>query len=147
MGVKERCRIMARKYKKNRVSRKGKTSYDIYLEKRAKLEDEGFALRAQLTKDEFYDLRESAKKIGDTNFMRNLTNSERFTDKPTFYRMKRELREMETEDEDVKRWKKNLLDKDFEWFKGWTNDDWTRFRDDFTSNGGTWEEFRGIYGD
>lgn len=136
---------MARRYKKNRVSRKGKTSYDIYLEKRMKFEDEGFALRAQLTKDEFYELRDLAKKMGDTNFMRNLTNSERFTDKPTFYRMKRELRDMETTDSDVIRWKNNLLNQTFDAFKKWNNDDWTVFRDAFVANGGTFEEFRGIY--
>ena len=136
---------MARRYKKNRVSRKGKTSYDIYLEKRMKLEDEGFALRAQLSEEDFYDLREAAKKMGDTNFMRNLTNSERFTDKPTFYRMKRELRAMESEDEEVNRWRNSMLEQTFDSFKKWNNDDWSIFRDIFIANGGTFEEFRGIY--
>ena len=136
---------MARKYKKNRISRKGKTAYDIYLDKRERLEDQGFALRKPLDKEDFYDLRDLAKKMGDTNFLRNLTNSERFTDKPTFYRMRREIREMESEDEDVIRWKNNLLKQDFESFKKWTNDDWTIFRDAFIANGGKFEEFRGIY--
>ena len=135
---------MARHYKKNRVSWKGKSKYDIYLAKRQKLKNEGFRLRDALDEEEFYRLYENAKKAGIKNFMRDLPNSERYINKKLYYKIRRELNELEDTEENIemRNYYKSIS---FEEAKDWNNQDWAIFRDAFVKAGGTFEEFRGIY--
>ena len=137
---------MARRYKINRISRKGMSSYDIYIRKRQNLEEKGFNLRPALNKEEFNKLYANAKKAGFKNFFRDLTNAERYTTKPQFYKMRKGLKELKTDDEEINRWKNELLSSiSFEDFKTWNNEAWSAFMEIFIASGGTWEEARGIY--
>ena len=146
---------MARHYKKNRVSRKGLTPYDIYLRKREEKLNEGFTLTPMMDKKEFTRLYENAKRAGYTNFMRDVVNSERYVTKKDYYRMRREVNNMV---DDILNGETTLADKieakafraaygeiDFETMKKWDNNDWISFRESFLVMGGTFEEFRGIY--
>lgn len=136
---------MARRYKKNRVSRKGKKPYDIYLEKRKKLQDEGYSLRPALSEEDFYTAYENAKKAHINNFMRDLPRYERYANKPEFYRMRRKIRELDLNDPVQADVYNQYYDLTFEEMKKWNNQDWTMFREDYLVAGGTFEEFRGIY--
>ena len=137
---------MARRYKRNRISRKGMSSYDIYMRKRQALEDKGFNLRPALNKEEFDKLYANARKAGIPNFFRDLTNAERYTNKPQYNRMRKGLRELESDDEEINRWKNELLNSiSFEDFKSWDNEAWSAFMEIFIASGGTWDEARGIY--
>ena len=156
MGSKERCRLMARHYKKNRVSRKGETPYMTYQRKYNAVKDEGFAMMPMLDESEFKKLYNNAKKAKYKNFMRDLPLSQRYVDKKQYYRLRREIREQVTEIDNGERF--SLAQKeearsfqnaygniDFETMKKWDNSTWTQFRNDFIDFGGTFEEFRGIY--
>jgi len=137
---------MARRYKKNRTSRKGMSPYDIYMRKRQKLEEQGFNLRPALSKEKFDKVYANAKKAGQKNFFRDLTNAERYTNKRQFYRMRKGLRELETDDPEIDRWRNELLNSiTFEDFKTWDNEAWSAFMEVFIMSGGTWDEARGIY--
>ena len=146
---------MARHYKQNRVSRKGQTPYSIYLRKRAELEKEKFTLTPQMTEKEFMRLYNNAKRAGYTNFMRDVAKSERYVTKKDYYRMRKEVNNMvedilngETtlaEKEEAKKFKETYGKIDFATMKKWDNQDWITFREDFLAQGGTFEEFRGIY--
>lgn len=146
---------MARHYKKNRVSRKGQTPYSIYLRKRAELEKEKFTLTKQMTEKEFMRLYNNAKRAGYTNFMRDVANSERYATKKEYYRMRKEVNKMVdevlngeytlAEKEEARKFKDSYSNITFEDMKKWGNQDWITFREDFLAQGGTFEEFRGIY--
>ena len=146
---------MARHYKQNRVSRKGQTPYSIYLRKRAELKKEKFTLSKQMTEKEFMRLYNNAKRAGYTNFMRDVANSERYATKKEYYRMRREVNNMVEEiingdntleaKEDAKKFRDTYGNIKFEDMKKWDNADWITFREDFLAQGGTFEEFRGIY--
>lgn len=146
---------MARHYKQNRVSRKGQTPYSIYLRKRAELEKEKFTLSEQMTEKEFMRLYKNAKRAGYTNFMRDVAKSERYATKKDYYRMRREVNNMVEEiingdntlevKEDAKKFRDTYVNITFADMKKWDNEDWITFREDFLAQGGTFEEFRGIY--
>ena len=146
---------MARNYKKNRVSRKGQTPYSIYLRKRAELEKAKFTLSEQMTEKEFMRLYNNAKRAGYTNFMRDVAKAERYATKKDYYRMRREVNNMVEEiingdntleaKEEAKKFRDTYGNIKFEDMKKWDNEDWTTFREEFLAQGGTFEEFRGIY--
>lgn len=146
---------MARHYKQNRVSRKGQTPYSIYLRKRAELEKEKFTLSEQMTEKEFMRLYNNAKRAGYTNFMRDVAKAERYATKKDYYRMRREVNNMVEEiingdntleaKEEAKKFRDTYGNITFEDMKKWDNQDWITFREDFLAQGGTFEEFRGIY--
>lgn len=146
---------MARNYKKNRVSRKGQTPYSIYLRKRAELEKEKFTLSKQMTEKEFMRLYNNAKRAGYTNFMRDVAKSERYATKKDYYRVRREVNKMVEEiingdntleaKEEAKKFRDTYGNIKFKDMKKWNNADWIKFREDFLEQGGTFEEFRGIY--
>lgn len=156
MGSKERCRIMARHYKKNRVSRKGETPYMTYQRKYAKVREEGYAMMPMIDEKEFKRLYDNAKRAGYSNFMRDLPLSQRYVTKPEYYRLRKEVNKQVDEiinDQKAdpeqklyaKAFKENYGKMTFETMKKWNNEDWTSFRASFIDLGGTYEEFRGIY--
>lgn len=131
---------MARHYKKNRISRKGKTPYQIYLDKRDRLKAEGYTLRPADDEATFMKRYENAKKAGITNFMRDYPKYDRYVNKADWYAVRKSVREANDP---------NLTnrygDLDYEAFKKWDASSWTVFRDELLLLGYTWEEFRGIY--
>lgn len=136
---------MARKYKKNRVSRKGKTRYQIYLDKRRKLEEEGYVLRPVTPEDVFNRRYENAKKAGFTNFMRDYPKYDRYSNKEDFYDIRRKIKSLDLNDKPQAEIYNEYIDMTFEDLKKWDNETWIKFRDELIGIGVTFDEFRGIY--
>lgn len=136
---------MARKYKKNRVSRKGKTPYQIYLDKRAKLEAEGYALRDVTDKETFMQRYNYARSIGDKNFMRDYPKYDRYVNKANYYDVRRTIRDLDMEDATQALIYKEYGELTYQEFKSWTNVEWSNYRDHLLEIGYSYEDFRGIY--
>ncbi len=136
---------MARKYKKGRASRKGKTSYQSYLEKRQNLENEGYTLRPVLSKEEFERQKNNARLAGQKNFARQRASWDRYSSKADYYELKRKMEELDQNDDLQGDMYNKYSDMKWSEMKKWNNQDWSIFRDDLIAIGGTYDEFRGIY--
>lgn len=136
---------MARHYKKGRVSRKGKTPYDIYLDKRQQLQAEGYTLRPAMNKEYFDKTYQNAKLAGKTNFMRDVAKYDRYSSKSDFYDLKRRVKHLDLGDAMQGDLYNKYYDLKWEDMKTWDNKDWTVLRDDMVAVGLTYAEFRGIY--
>ena len=151
---------MARKYKK-RAKGIDRSPYATYLRHRKKLEEQGYKLSPAFEKEDvivktadgktrvihgldyYY---EQAKKKGDKNFFRNLTNYERVFTKRQYKRFKKSLElEVDRGTDEGKKFYEEFKDKTWEDFQSFNREQWKQFRDDFINNGGTWEAFRGLY--
>lgn len=159
---------MARKYKK-RAKGIDRTPYATYLRHRKKLEEQGYKLSPAFEKEdittiiEYTDDKgkiiqrpkvihgldyyyEQAKRKGEKNFFRNLTNYERVFTKRQYKRFKKSLeQEVDRETKAGKEFYEEFKDKTWEDFQTFSKEQWKSFRDNFISNGGTWEAFRGLY--
>ena len=136
---------MARHYKKGRVSRKGLSPYQIYLNKRAKLEAEGYALREVTDEQTFMQRYNYARERGDTNFMRDYPKYDRYVNKQNYYDVRRTIRDLDMEDANQVFIYKKYKSLSYDEFKQWTNIEWTNYRDALLEIGYSYEDFRGIY--
>ena len=136
---------MARRYKKNRVSRKGKTPYQIYLDKRAKLEAEGYALRDVTDEETFMQRYNYARSIGDTNFMRDYPRYDRYVNRENFINVRTTAFLVSEESEEGKEFYDKYGKITWKEIKKWDNVAWTNFRDEALAVGYSYKDFRGIY--
>lgn len=141
---------MARKYVKTekfykKISDLKERRYQIYLEKRRALEEQGYVLRPVTQRELFEKRYQNAKKAGINNFMRDYPMYDRYSNKTNFYQKNKKLKSLDVNDDLQREVYNRYINVSWDEMKNWDNKDWTNFLNDLLDVGITYEEFRGIY--